>query len=543
MASFRDLFGSFSLLSVAASLGCQGDALIQPTLGTLKIQIATTGAGPDADGYTVRVDAAAARAVGLDASFTLDAVAGRHSVGLADLASNCDVAGENPRPTDVPAGDTVGVEFVVRCSSLAGNVVLVTSTSGSFPDPDGYRATIDGTFRANVAANSIQSPLTVLPGEHQAGLEGVAANCTVLEHTSKVFTVVTGAADTVSFKVDCSSAPPIAFGNGHINLVNPDGSGLRDLTPDDANFSQPVWSPDGEKIVAVSDVDLWVMNSDGTGRSKLTETPELSFRTSTHGYRWSPDGTSIAFVRDTVALTPSGTPDASCDGVCLIPQIWVMAANGSGARRIATGDQPSWSPHSLRITFTCDTDPYAGRICVMNSDGSGLIRVADLPMDTPAIADASGAGDAQWSPAGGRIAFVAYQNRNPSGNPRLERDIFLVNPDGSDLVNLTQGRGDYTNPRWSPDGNRIAFAVRHGTSSTAIGIMNRDGTGERILFRDAAYDEELQWAPDASALLFTRFPFPQDSLGEGALVISSDGVTRINASKGFASGLSWSPRH
>jgi TolB protein len=535
MASFRNLFRSFSLLSAAAFLGCQGDTLVQPPLGTLKIQIATTGAGPDPDGYTVRVDTGAARTVGLDASFTLDAVAGRHSVGLADVASNCEVAGENPRPTDIPAGDTVGVEFVVRCSGLAGTVVLATSTTGSFPDPDGYRASIDGTFRSIVDANSIQPALTVSPGEHQAKLDGVAANCTVLEQTTAVFTVVTGRVDTVSFSVDCSSAPPIAFGNGHIYLANPDGSGLRNLTPDDANFSQPVWSPDGKKIVAVRGVDLWVMNSDGTGRSKLMQTPELSFSPYTHDPRWSPDGASITFVRDTVALTSSGTPDASCDGFCLIPQIWVMAANGSGARRIATGDRPSWSPHSLRITFTCDTDTYAGQICVINSDGSGLVRVANFPPND--------AGDAQWSPAGGRIAFAVYQNRNPSGVPRLERDIFLVNPDGSNLVNLTQGRGDYASPRWSPDGNRIAFAIHDGISGTAIGTMNRDGTGERILFRDAAYDEELQWAPDASALLVTRFPFPQDSLGEGALVISSDGVNRVNVSHGFASGLSWSPRH
>jgi hypothetical protein len=47
--------------------------------------------------------------------------------------------------------------------------------------------------------------------------------------------------------------------------------------------------------------------------------------------------------------------------------------------------------------------------------------------------------------------------------------------------------------------------------------MNPDGTGERILFPDGAYDEDLHWAPDGSGLLFARFPFPVDSLGEGLL--------------------------
>jgi TolB protein len=532
MTPLRGWVESLLLLSGTAFLGCQGDALIQPALGTLQIHIGTTGAGPDPDGYTVRVDAGAARAVGPVAVLTLDAVAGRHSVELAGLAGNCGVAGENPRPTDITAGDTVVVEFVVQCSSLSGSIVVATSTSGSFPDPDGYRAIVDGRVRAVVAANSIQPPLPLSPGEHQAELDGVAANCSVLGQSTEVFTVLTGGTDTLRFNIDCSTAPPIAFGNGHIMVVNPDGSGLKDLTPDDVSLYEPVWSPDGEKIAFGRDLDLWVMNSDGTGRSKLTATPELSFRSNTDHARWSPDGARLAFVRDTVALTPSGTPDASCDGVCLVPQIWVMAADGSGARRLATGDGPSWSPHGLRIAFTCDADAYAGQICVMNSDGSRLVRVADFPFD---------GGDAQWSPAGGRIAFVAYQNRNPAGFPRLERDIFVVNPDGSDLVNLTQGRGDYASPRWSPDGNRIAFAIYNGSNSTAIGIMNRDGTAETILFRDEAYDQDLHWAPDGSALLFARFP--DDGHDVGAYVMSSDGVNRLNVSNGFASGLSWSPRH
>ena len=52
------------------------------------------------------------------------------------------------------------------------------------------------------------------------------------------------------------------------------------LTHDWANDEVPVWSPDGTKIAFISDRDgneeIYVMNTDGTGQTRLTETPRMT---------------------------------------------------------------------------------------------------------------------------------------------------------------------------------------------------------------------------------------------------------------------------
>jgi len=51
----------------------------------------------------------------------------------------------------------------------------------------------------------------------------------------------------------------------------------------------PEWSPDGSKIVFIKNYDIWVMNTDGSNQTKLTQGFGGDF------LAWSPDGTKIAF--------------------------------------------------------------------------------------------------------------------------------------------------------------------------------------------------------------------------------------------------------
>ena len=64
-------------------------------------------------------------------------------------------------------------------------------------------------------------------------------------------------------------------GNQHIFIVNPDGSGLTQLTTGKQTDGEPAWSPDGKEIVFYSDrsgsFQLYVMNADGTGAKRLTK--------------------------------------------------------------------------------------------------------------------------------------------------------------------------------------------------------------------------------------------------------------------------------
>ena len=88
--------------------------------------------------------------------------------------------------------------------------------------------------------------------------------------------------------------------------MNADGSGQTRLTNNDAWDQFPSWSPDGSRIAFRSyrdgDYDIYVMNADGSGLTNLTNNAgrHYSARRSPDSARWSPDGSRIAFesVRD-----------------------------------------------------------------------------------------------------------------------------------------------------------------------------------------------------------------------------------------------------
>jgi Tol biopolymer transport system component len=109
----------------------------------------------------------------------------------------------------------------------------------------------------------------------------------------------------------------------------------------DGTAWKPSWSPDGTRIAFTSnetgevrDADLYVMNADGSGRTRLTSTPEIEEDTA-----WAPDGTAIAVTRldigeprncDLVLVAPDGSAervllDGPVEGSCPISLSWQPA--------------------------------------------------------------------------------------------------------------------------------------------------------------------------------------------------------------------------
>jgi len=152
--------------------------------------------------------------------------------------------------------------------------------------------------------------------------------------------------------------PTAAREPAHIWRVRADGtSAPEQLTDVDANDRAATYSPDGAKLVFDSKRDgttrIWVMNADGSDPRRLTVGGD------DWGATWSPDGRSIAY--------------KSWSGPLANPEVFVMAADGTGKRQVTNGlgdvGTLSWSPDSTRIAFELFKDGR-GAIWSIGLDGA-----------------------------------------------------------------------------------------------------------------------------------------------------------------------------
>lgn len=108
------------LAVLALASGCGETIISISSDGRIEVFVSTTGADPDADGFSVTVDGGAARFVAPGGSVVLGRLSeGSHSVLLSGLAESCRVEGSNPRPVVVGPDGRAEVAFDVRCARSA----------------------------------------------------------------------------------------------------------------------------------------------------------------------------------------------------------------------------------------------------------------------------------------------------------------------------------------------------------------------------------------------------------------------------------------
>ncbi len=206
--------------------------------------------------------------------------------------------------------------------------------------------------------------------------------------------------------------------------------------------------------------------------------------------------------------------------------IYVVDADGSSARPLTTdgrSSSPAWSPDGSGIAYVHSTPEGNSDIYVMAPDGSDRVRVTDDP-----ALDLSPA----WSPDGSRIVFES----NRRGNP----EIYAMDVDGTGLTRLTENPGFDGAPAWSPDGSRIAFSSDRG--GPGIFVMQADGTDPHRLSHEPVVGPlDPAWSPDGSRLAFAS---SRHGLHTTALYVLdvATGDSRAITDEGDFFGPEWQPR-
>ncbi len=256
----------------------------------------------------------------------------------------------------------------------------------------------------------------------------------------------------------------IAFSSmGNIYTMSTDGTNRIKL----AQGSNPSWSPDGTKIVFSfglgrfrGDVtDIFVIDVNGANRVNLTQGRHKQNSLPA----WSPDGTKIAFV--------SHRDDNN--------EIYVMNADGKNLKNLTLhlddDTFPTWSPDGTKIAFwsrqVAGEIPILSDIFVMDADGANRTNITQNPRASNRTPS--------WSPDGSKIAYAAVRNVNRADFWNSDLDIFVMNVNGTNPGRLTEDARMNWFPSWSPDGKRIVFMRQtHDDPITAdIYVMNADGTG------------------------------------------------------------------
>lgn len=399
-----------------------------------------------------------------------------------------------------------------------GSIQASLTIDGTMTDVDGCFVSVDGMGGQQLLDGESYVFGGLSPGEHSVTISDVASDCSVQGERTRSVTVRANVTVFTQFAVDCSAPGTISLTTASIgSAVDADGYAVRldgaNTEVIGANDSMTVSVAAGQYDVELTGLaDNCAVIGENPVRATVPEEgrARVRFNVSCPPYydhivfnSSREDGYSNIFVMDSDGSRPTN-----------LTPVHTLPINGE--------PYPSWSPNATEIAYAGDS-------------GVNILNTADMSLRR--ITSPGRVASCDWSPDGTRIVHDSGLDCPEGGCT----DIYTVNSDGTDPVNLTPGPDTGFDPAWSPDGSQIAF-VRQGE----IWVMDADGSNPARLtdlmasvptaYWWPAY--EPAWSPDGDRIAFVG---PVEQAETAIWVMDSDGSNLTRLTTDLLGYQAWRP--
>ena len=301
-------------------------------------------------------------------------------------------------------------------------------------------------------------------------------------------------------------------------LVNADGSRHRPLTDPETKASQPRWSPSGDRLAYVASTEegaeIFVRWMDSGETARLTQLEE-----SPSGLSWGPDGERLAF---TMFVQDEQKPFAK------------MPSPPEGADWAASPDYIDETYY--RSDGAGYTDPGYAQVFTLPATGGTPRQITSAPYDH--------SGTPKWTPNGETLLISANRHDDWRLDP-LNSEIYAIDVASGSVTALTSREGPDGDVAVSPEGDKIAYTGfddrEQGYQVTKLYVMNRDGSGQRLLTDGFGRDvQNPTFTADGSRIVFQYVDEGSTKIGsvslDGDRTVVAEDVGGTSIGRPYTSG-------